>query len=462
MRNILFTSLFFLVFLSFTACGNKRPVEKETKAYDLPEIKDSGELVVLTLYSSTSYFIYRGEPMGLQYELSEQFAESLGLKLRIEVANNTHELIQKLLAGEGDLIAYNLPVTKEWKDRLLYCGEDVITHQVIVQRSGRKNKPLTDVTQLIGKDIYVKPGKYQERLANLDKELGGGIRIHTVTNDSITSEDLITQVAQGKIDYTVADNDVALLNKTYYPNLNTDLSVSFDQRSSWAVRKDSPLLAEAADKWYKENKTSPKYQASTKRYFEISKAVPHTSILSLRDGKISHFDELFKKYAGEIGWDWRLLASLAYTESNFDTTAVSWAGAKGLMQLMPRTARAMGVPAGKEQNPEESIKAAVKYIASTSRSLRMIPDEKERVNFVLASYNAGLGHIFDAMALAEKYGKNKYVWKNNVEDFILLKSNEEYFNDPVCKNGYFRGIETYNFVREVNARHGYYKEKIKS
>lgn len=156
-----------------------------------------------------------------------------------------------------------------------------------------------------------------------------------------------------------------------------------------------------------------------------------------------------------------MLASLAYTESNFDTTVVSWAGAKGLMQLMPATARAMGVPQGKEQNAEESIKAAVKYIASTDRSLRVVKDKEERLNFILASYNAGLGHIYDAMALADKYGKNKYIWKDNVENYILLKSSEEYFNDPVCKNGYFRGIETYNFVRDIRSRYEVYKQKIK-
>ena len=208
--------------------------------------------------------------------------------------------------------------------------------------------------------------------------------------------------------------------------------------------------------------TSPAYTASMKRYFEISKAMPHSPILSLKEGKISHYDNLFKKYAQEIGWDWRLLASLAYTESNFGTTAVSWAGAKGLMQLMPATARAMGVPPGKEQNPEESIKAAVKYIAATDRSLSMVPDKQERIKFILASYNAGLGHIFDAIALADKYGKNKTVWTDNVENYILLKSNEEYFTDPVCKNGYFRGIETYNFVRDINSRYESYKKKIKS
>lgn len=449
-----------LCLLLTVGCRGNRTDSGEERVHDLQQIKDSGELVVLTLYSSTSYFNYRGQDMGFQYELSEQFAKSLGVKLKVKVARNVKDLIRKLEAGEGDLIAYTLPVTKEWKDSLLYCGEDVITHQVLVQRKGGKHKPLKDVTELVDKDVYVNPGKYYERLVNLDKELGGGIRIHLVRSDSVSAEELITQVAQGKIPYTVADNDIARLNRTYYPNLDINLKISFDQRSSWAVRKDCPQLARAASEWHKANVTSPDYKASSKRYFEISKATPHTPILSLREGKISHYDALFKKYAKEIGWDWRLLASLAYTESNFDTTAVSWAGARGLMQLMPSTARAMGLPDGKEQNAEESIKAAVKYIGMTAQSFSELPKE-EQVNFVLASYNSGIGHVQDAMALAEKYGKDPHVWKDNVEKYIVLKANEEYFTDPVCKNGYFRGTETYNFVREITGRYEQYKKKIK-
>lgn len=454
-------TLISLLLFALIACKNGHSGQRETNVYDLPQIKDSGELVVLTLYSSTSYFIYRGETMGYQYELSEQFARSLGLKLRVEVAKNIPELVRKLRSGEGDMIAYNLPITKKMKDSLTYCGQEVITHQVIVQQTGGKRKPLTDVTQLVGKDVYVKPGKYYDRLINLDKELGGGIRIHKVEGDSITTENLITQVSQGTIPYTICDNDLAKLNATYYSNINVGLTVSFDQKASWAVRKDCPLLAQAANKWYQMNISSNDYTASNKRYFEISKTTVHSPILSIKDGKISIYDKLFKKYAKEIDWDWRLLASLAYNESNFDTRVVSWAGAKGLMQLMPRTARAMGMPAGKEHDPEESIKAAVKYIAATDKSLNSISNKKERINFILGAYNTGLGHVYDAMALAQKYGKKRHVWTANVEKFILLKSNEEYFTDPVCKNGYARGIETYNFVRDINTRYEVYKRKIK-
>jgi len=458
MRKLLLSCLFLV---SFLACKNVHTSQKNNNVRDLPQIKNKHELVVLTLYSSTSYFNYRGQEMGFQYELSKQFAQSLGLKLRIEVAKNIPELVRKLNEGKGDMIAYSLPITKKMKDSLTYCGLEIITHQVIVQQNEGKIKPLKDVTELIGKDIYVKPGKYYDRLINLDKELGGGIKIHKVTSDSISVEDLITQVSEGKIKYTVCDNDLAKLNSTYSPNIDIKLSVSFDQRSSWAVRKDCPLLAKAANEWYKKNVTSPDYEASTKRYFELLKTTSHSLILSIKDGKISLYDKFFQKYSKDINWDWRLLASLAYNESNFDPKAESWAGAKGLMQLMPATARAMGLSSGEERNPEKSVKAAVKYIASIDKSFGMIKNKKERINFILAAYNAGLGHIYDAMALAEKYGKKKDVWYNNVEKFILLKSNEEYFSDPVCKNGYFRGSETYNFVRDINDRFKVYKKKIK-
>ena len=433
----------------------------DAEHYDLPQMKDSGVLVALTLNSSISYFDYRGEPMGYQYELAKQFAQSLGLKLEMKTAKNTKELVEMLLRGEGDIITYPLPVTKAFKDTVTFCGEGIVTHQVLVQRNSTKNmKALTNVTELLDKKVYAKPGKHLDRLTNLDKELGGGILIQSVTNDSITHEDLLMQVSQGTIDYAVSDNDLARLNKTYYSNLNISLAISFDQRASWAVRKTAPLLARTADEWHQQNVTSPAYKASAKKYFEMSKRLPHGPILSIKDGKISHFDHLFKKYAKEIDWDWRIIASLAYNESNFDTTAVSWVGAKGLMQLMPNTARAMGVPEGKEQDAEESVKAATKYLNQLARSFTKVTDPEEKIKFILGAYNAGIGHVFDAMALAEKYGKNKYVWDNHVDAYILLKSNEEYFNDPVCKNGYFRGRETFNFVKDILGRAEMYKQKI--
>ena len=455
MRRHLFIGLWLMVSLCcYVGCK-----QQETPRPDiLEQIKERDTLTVLTLYSSTSYFLYRGQEMGYQYELSHQFARSLGVSLKVKVAQSIEELVQRLNAGEADLIAYNLPISNEMKDSLIYCGEENVSHQVIVQRAGsRRNPALTDVTQLVGKDVYVRPGKHQERLENLSHELGGGINIHVVSEDSISEEDLIRQVHEGKIAYTVSDDDIARLNQTYYPRLNVGLAISYDQRAAWAVRKDSKTLAMLADQWHEENVTSQAHSASMKRYFEQGKEITHSPILSLEDGKISIYDDLFKKYAKEIDWDWRIIASLAYTESNFDTTAVSWAGALGLMQLMPRTARIMGMPEGMEQNAEESIKAAVKYIGVMCDDYAEIPKE-ERIKFVLAAYNSGEGHVNDARALAEKYGADKNLWTDNVEKYLLLKSNEQYFKDPVVKFGYFRGSTTYAFVREILERVERYEE----
>ena len=428
-------------------------------AADLPEIVERGELVAITANSSTSYFDYRGEPMGFQYELANQFAKSLGVSLKLKVVSNPADMVDSLLSGAADLIAYSLPVTNAWKDKVVYCGEEEITHQVLVQRRGEGC--LTDVTGLLGKDVYVVPGKYAERMENLNAELGGGICLHVIDADTVSAEDLIIRVALGEIDYTVAANDLAKINRTYYRNLDISLKVSLDQRASWAVNPASPLLAEAADRWHREVVNSPEFQASARRYFEMDKLAARNDILSIKDGRISLYDELFRKYSKEIGWDWRLLASLAYAESNFDPTVVSWAGAKGLMQLMPVTAHAMGVPKGKEQDPEESVRASVKFIAKLQEMFASVPDEKERQKFVLAAYNSGVGHITDAMALASKYGRNRNIWKGNVAHFVLMKSKEEYYSDPVCKHGYFRGSVTCGFVDEVIGRAQMYMDRIK-
>lgn len=200
----------------FSSCHNGNG--NEEGAIDLPAIQQKGELTVLTLNSSTSYFSYRGEPMGFQYELAQQFAASLGVKLNIKVVKNVKAMTDSLLAGKGDLIAFNLTISNALKDCVIYCGEENITHQVLVQRKSKS--AITDVTQLIGKEVYATPGAHLARLRNLNDELGGGINVKEISADSVSVEELISWVADGKIDYTLATEEVAKLNRTYYPNLN--------------------------------------------------------------------------------------------------------------------------------------------------------------------------------------------------------------------------------------------------
>lgn len=167
--------------------------------------------------------------------------------------------------------------------------------------------------------------------------------------------------------------------------------------------------------------------------------------------KLSDYDEDFRKAASIIGYDWTLIAAIAYTESRFDSTAVSEAGACGVMQVMPKTLRGFNIPDSMHMNPKVNIMAATELLRALEKRYRYIRNPKERINFVLASYNAGYGHIQDAMQLAKKHGKNRFVWNNSVDSFLIYKSKPEYYTDSVCRNGQFTGWrETLSFVKKVN------------
>ncbi|MCI7707391.1 MAG: transporter substrate-binding domain-containing protein [Bacteroidales bacterium] len=457
--------LFLALLLLLSGChsnGQQQEEEECTSATDLPQLKEKGKLTAVTLYSSTSYFQYKMQPMGYEYDLIEDFAQSQGLELEIKIAQSTAQLVSMLHAGEADVIAYPIFISNQSKQEVLFCGHEQQTSQVIVQRANKGDKILKDVTELIGKKIYVqKNSKYEERLNNLNQELGGGLDIVSLEKDSLSNEDLISMVSKGEIPYTVSDDNMARLNKTYYWNINIQLKISFPQRSSWAVRKDAPLLAAAINEWATDTKRNQSFRTITKRYFELSKVSEGFDIPEVKNGHISPYDNLFKKHAEVLGWDWRLLASISYQESKFNPHVVSWAGAEGLMGIMPNTARRLGVSPHELKDPDAGIRTGVECLRRFRQGFSEITDPEEKIKFTLAAYNAGIGHVYDAQKLAEKYGKDPLVWDKNVAEFIRLKNDPEYYNDPVCKHGYLRGSETFAYVSEIMKRYEYYQKKAK-
>ncbi len=401
--------------------------------------------------------------MGFEYDLIRKFTLDKGVYLDLKIAQNMNSMIEMLDSGEIDLIAYEIPFTAEYKNRVIHCGIENITYQVLVQPKVKGKSMINDVTDLVGKTIYVENNsKYFFRLKNLNDELGGGIDVKSINKDTLITEDLIKMVSNKDIPLTIVDSDIAQLNKTYYNELDVSLKVSLEQKASWAVSMKNQWLADTINLWARQISVVDDYRQLHKRYFELSK-VNNSTIEKpmIGNGKISVYDDLFKEYSKEIGWDWRVIAAQAYVESRFDTTVVSWAGAKGLMQIMPRTATANGLSLDKITNPELNIKTAVKVLKSLDKSLqKYVNDINERQKFVLAAYNSGLAHILDAISLAKKYGKNPNVWDGNVKDAVLMKSRPEYYNDPVVKYGYFRGTQTIEYVEKVTAIYNIYKEKI--
>jgi membrane-bound lytic murein transglycosylase F len=441
---------------------------------DLAAIKSRGYINALVDNNSTSYFIYKGVPMGYEYELLQLFANHLGVGLKIKVTSGVERAIEQLNKGEGDILAFPLTVSKERKKYLTFTKPQYNTYQVLVQRKPRDWKQLTqkqlndslirDLTHLVGKEIYVIGGTtHAMRLENLSEEIGTEINI---IRDTLTTEteSLIRKVATGEIDYTVADHMLAQVNAAYYENIDIGTVLSLPRQVSWGVRRNASQLETALNDWLTNIKKEATFMIIYNRYYKS----PRTSLMRLQSDysslggrQLSPYDDLIKEGAKELGWDWRLLASLVYQESHFTANNESWAGARGLMQLMPETAKRFGA---KDLNdPQQSMKAGVGYLKFLDHYWSgKVPDSHERLKFILSSYNAGLSHIIDAHKLAEKYGKDATRWDGNVEMLLLKKSDPKYYRDPLVTVGYCKCEEPVNYVREVLERYEQYRLHIDS
>lgn len=449
-------------------------ISKKTKQLinkDLKEIKADGKLKVITSYSATSYFLYRGQAMGFEYELLERFAESMDLELEIVIAKDLDNLIEELNQGNVDLVAHGLTITEERKKTVTFTQPLYLTKQVLVQKKPDnwrqmkwtqiENALVDDVIELIGDTISVRKNtSYFERLDNLSQEIGGEIYIDTVQG-SYATEEIIKMVADGEVKYTVADKNIAKINASYYPILDVDVPISFSQRVAWVVRNDSPELLKAINDWLTEIKKGVDYYVIYNKYFKNKRGFKKrvkSEYLSLNQGKISKYDELIKKYAKKINWDWRLLASQIYQESRFQSKAKSWAGADGLMQVMPATAKELGIT--NRNDPEQSIRGGSAYLKQLYAQFEDIPDQTQRIKFTLAAYNCGFYHVLDALKWAKKMKLNPEKWDDHVENAILDLSIPKNYNDPIIKYGYVRGLEPFHYVEDIFKRYKQYQQLI--
>lgn len=366
-RKIIYILL--LSLLAVVSCDKKKEqslvtpwgeVQSDTisseSGFNISDIVNNGELIILTLSGPDSYYDYHGHSLGTQYLMCEKFAQKLGVSLRVEVCKDTTEMISRLDAGDADLIAFMLPRRLGNVGKLRFCGAVI---------------------------------------------------------DSLDVQ--------------------------------------------WAVRSDNTELADSLDAWYsphiytdvlRESRLALSSRRVTRRVY--------SPFLNKSGGVISHYDHLFKKYSPIARWDWRLLAAQCYQESCFDPRAKSWAGACGLMQIMPSTAAHLGLASSSIYDPEANVHAAVRYINELSGLFRNVSDRSERQLFVLASYNGGYFHIQDAMALARKNGRNPYRWRD-VARYVLMLERPEGYNDPIVKHGYIRGSETVDYVDKIRMRYAQYR-----
>lgn len=436
------------------SCSGKGSAADDAHAVDLETILNNDTLRIGTIAGPVSYFYYRDEMMGFDYEMAQNLADSLKLTLKVLEAKSETELTEMLSSRKIDIAAYNFQQTKALKQQFNFVLPLDDSYQVLVQPLNIKT--FTNTIDIKDVTITVVPGSaFEQRITQLNDETGNNFKVEQA-EDSLTQEDLIEKVAAGKIGYTVANVKVARLYKTYYKKLDVRLQVGFQQRNGWLIRKESVNLRKAIDQWCISPDNELLISNLNYKYLRNSLYFNQKKI-KIPKGSISPYDYLFKKYAPEINWDWRLLAAVAFHESRFDSTSVSWAGAAGLMQLMPRTASNFGLTRRNILNPEKNIEAGVQYIKSLNLTFSKIENKQERIKFILASYNSGPAHILDARALAEKYGKNKDVWFGHVEEYLLKKSEPEYYNDEVVKYGRYRARITVDYVQKTLATYEKYK-----
>jgi membrane-bound lytic murein transglycosylase F len=218
---------------------------------------------------------------------------------------------------------------------------------------------------------------------------------------------------------------------------------------------------EKINSWIEEEKKGSDYYVIYNKYFENERTFKHrlkSEFYSLNNNQISSYDPLIKEYAKELGWDWRLLASLVYQESQFQPNDSSWAGAKGLMQMMPATAEELGIK--NLGDPEESLRGGTAYLGKLYSNFNMIEDSVQRIKFTMASYNCGYQHVKDAQSLAELGGLDKNTWDGNVDKMILALSNPEHYNHEAVQYGYVRGAEPYDYVMQIFNRYNRYASMV--
>jgi len=473
-RTTLILSLFSLIFLT---CNTKNkeniPNEDNTNliSRDFEEIKKDGKLRALLAYSSTSYFLYKGRPMGYEYELLERLAEHFDLELEITVSEDLNSLLSELNKGAVDIVAYGLAITTERKKKAAFTDYLYLTNQVLVQRKPTnwrkltldniKSKLVQDPIQLINDTVSVRfSSSYFDRLQNLSKEIGGTIVIDTLKGKLATAE-IIKMVADGEIKYTLADKNLAQINASFFPILDVSVPVSFSQRIAWAVNKNSDDFLAKINQWIENEKKRNDYYVIYNKYFRNKRNFNRrvkSEFYSLTNYQISKYDSVIKENAKKLGWDWRLLASLVYQESRFDQEANSWTGAEGLMQLMPNTAEELGIE--NPLNPIDNINAGSKYLKSIYDNFEEITDTVQRIKFTMGAYNSGYYHIKDARKLATLNKLNPNVWDGNVNEMLLELTYPKNYNHPSINYGYVNGIEPYNYVNQIFKRYEHYLNVI--
>jgi membrane-bound lytic murein transglycosylase F len=418
------------------------PVISAYRFVTLQKIKQTGVITVATRNSAHCYYLYRDQPMGFEYELAKAFAEYLGVGLQVRIVDNWSDMVAALSDGSAAFIAASMPITSKrqtqvaFSDGYMEVAQNIITH--------RKNTGIKEAADLSGKTIDVRKGTvYQQRLVELKKQ---GINLAIRLHDDLPVEELIQKVADGQIDFTIANSNIISINRRNFPGVVSTGSINDGMQLAWAVYPKSKKLLEQINAFLRMINKSGKFDEIYNKYYGDIDDFDYVDLEAFHrrvKNKLSRYSPFIKAAAKKHGFDWRLIAAQIYQESHLNPWAKSQAGARGLMQILPSTAKDLGI--GDLFDPVQNINAGVQHLKDLYDHFDQAHGE-DRLLIALAAYNIGQGHINDARDLAKKKGLDPDKWVSLSKTLPLLQYRKYFMN---TQYGFCRGTEPIRYIKQI-------------
>lgn len=420
---------------------------------DLPEVM-SDTLRVLVMRDPLSWEKRPKAVSGLEWELLERMADRLDVPVIAVEVRHPDSLWMALQQGRGDIIAAQLTPRKDHRRWVRFTRpyRHVAPVMAIMRRDPfpAKGRPTSTVRPAMDSLMLGSASPYRDRQYRFKEEVC--VAKHPASDSTHTADDLLRDLVLGRVSAVVVTEAHAAFEAVRLPLVEFSGPIGSSQPLSFAVRKNAPALLKALNDGLDTDERNGALEQLFKGYKAAKKPttgpIRSKRAIPVNGDSISPYDNAFRSYAGELTWDWHLLVAMAYKESRFDSTAVSTKGAHGIMQLMPRTAERLGVDSS--HAVEAHIGAAVRFVNKLDTLWRRaVPDPEQRLRFVLASYNAGPGHVIDAQRLAEQLGLDPQRWEHHVERAVLLLARPHYYMRPGIRNGYCNGAQVFHYVRDV-------------
>lgn len=414
------------------------------------QIRQSNSLTVITFNNATTYYEGPDGPTGFEYDLARRFAEYLRVELRVVTASTPEEMIQRLLKNEAQMAA-GLTVTEERSEWLRFGPAlYTITPQVVYRSGSRRPRKLESLIEATAdKKLLELPlgSSYVSRLSTLEE---AHPELHWVENPYANSEELLTRVADGDIDFTIANSHLIKLTARYHPKIRVAFDFDEPRPLAWAFApEDADTLLPLAETFVAEIQASGELKRTIDRYFSDADNLGYVGAVKFAEHvrtRLPLYEATFKKEAKKHNLDWRLLAAVGYQESHWNPKAVSPTGVRGLMMLTRATAKQMGVR--DRTDPIQSIQGGARYLREQIDRQPPEITEPDRTWMALATYNIGHGHMIDVRRLTAQLGGSPWHWVDVRKHLPLLMQARWHQR---LRHGYARGREAMRYVANIRS-----------